>query len=403
MFYRTSNLFGLLFSTDAEGEIYGKSGPSIRDSLNISDRYYFEALRNNPHQQFSIGNLVETRTTGKNAFHVAISLLDKQGRFAGIVAQQILLEQDLSDALEDVMNHGKAQTYTYAANNQVSFVYPSAVLNNTNVLFNHELLIKVIDKEDSTRGSLKINGDQVRSNDNFYAGYAWSPQLQIYTVSILPESTIFYDFVHSNLWSAIVGLFSFLIATTLFIVLYIQSKQMDTSQFESTHDSLTGISNRRSLDEEFEKLRRESMRMGQPISVLFMDIDHFKVVNDTYGHEMGDRVLRAVAMSIKATLKRPLDICCRWGGEEFVAILPRTDEQGALKIANDIMAVIRRLRVTEGEITLEPITISIGIKTATINAENVHDDLIDMADKAMFKAKQDGRDRVVVYQPSLKH
>ncbi len=402
MFYRTSNLFGLLFSTDTEGEIYGKSGPSIRDGLNISDRYYFESLKNNPNQQFSIGNLVETRTTGKNAFHVAISLLDKQGHFAGIVAQQIL-EQDLSEALEGVMNHGKAQTYTYAVNKQMAFVYPSAVLNDKNLLINHELLLKVIDEEDSTRGSLKITGDQIGRVNNFYAGYAWSPQLQIYTISILPESSVLYDFARNNLWTAIVGLFSFLIATILFVVLYFQSKQMGVSQFESTHDSLTGLNNRRSLDEEFERLCRESMRMKQPISVLFMDIDHFKVVNDAYGHEVGDRVLKAVATSIKSTLKRPLDVCCRWGGEEFVAILPHTDEQGALKIANDIMAAIHRLKITEGEIALEPVTISIGIKSATINADNVHDDLIDMADKAMFKAKLDGRDRVVVYRAGIHH
>lgn len=132
-----------------------------------------------------------------------------------------------------------------------------------------------------------------------------------------------------------------------------------------------------------------------------MDIDHFKIVNDTYGHETGDRVLKAVASAIQSQLNRPLDLCCRWGGEEFVAVLPRTDEHGALKIANDIMSAIQALKVTEGDTMIDQITISIGIASVTVNADNVRDDLIDMADKAMFKAKLEGRNRIVLYRPGL--
>ena len=82
-------------------------------------------------------------------------------------------------------------------------------------------------------------------------------------------------------------------------------------------------------------------------------------------------------------------------------MLPRTDEQGALKIANDIMSAIQALKVTEGDTMIDRITISIGIASVTVNADNIRDDLIDMADKAMFKAKLEGRNRIVLYRPGL--
>lgn len=197
------------------------------------------------------------------------------------------------------------------------------------------------------------------------------------------------------------GLVSFLIIVWLFIRLFRQASFLDESNFKSTHDVLTGLYNRRELDDVFERLWRESMREQSPISALFMDIDHFKIINDTYGHETGDHVLQAVASTIQSQLNRPLDLCCRWGGEEFVAVLPRTDEQGALKIANGMMSAIQGLKVTEGMITIDRITISIGIASEIVNADNVHDNLIDMADKAMFKAKLEGRNRVVLYRPGL--
>lgn len=395
MFYRTSDLFGLLFCTDSEGNLEGKSAESIRDDVNLSDRYYFQSLKAQPYQQFSIGNLVQTRTTDKQAFHLAMSLQDKEGRFAGIIAQQIL-EQDLSAALEGVMDHGDERTYAFAQNHLIAFAYPSTVLDESNTQPNAEPLLKILDKEPNVRGYLKINGDQIGLDSNVYVGYAWSPQLQIYTASVLPESSIYFDFAKKNLSTAILGLISFLIATALFIVLYNQSKQIEASHFASTHDRLTGLSNRRVMDEEFERLRRESMRAQQPISVLFMDIDHFKAVNDTYGHEIGDVVLKAVAQGIQNNLHRPLDLCCRWGGEEFLAVLPNTPLEGALSIANNIMNTIRSIDLKVDLHHIKGITISIGICSQTVNADNRFDDQVEMADRAMLKAKADGRDRIVV-------
>lgn len=398
--YTTSDLFGLLFCTDAQGNLYGKSGPSISDGANVSDRYYFQNLKTHPYQQFSIGNLVQTRTTDKKAFHLAMSLLDRQGGFAGVVTQQIL-EEDLSNALQSVMNHGDDQTYTYAPNGQVAFVYPASALHDMNAQPNPELLLKIIDRERRARGSVKISADQVGLTGNIYTGYAWSPKLGIYTVSILSESRLRYDFLNQNVSTAVFVALSFLIVSALFARVYNQAKKLEASHFASTHDALTGLSNRRAMDEAFERLLRESMRAQQPISVLFMDIDHFKVINDTFGHEIGDEVLKAVAHSIQDNLHRPLDLCCRWGGEEFVAVLPDTPLEGAQSIANRIMKTIRSIDLMVGARHIQGITISIGIASQIVNNENHHDDLVGIADRAMLKAKADGRNQIVVDSDSV--
>lgn len=394
-FYRQSDMFGLLFCTDAEGRLYGKSGQSIRDGVDLSDRYYFQALKTHPYQQFSIGNLVQTRTTNKKAFHLAMSLQDRLGNFAGVITQQII-QQDLSDNIQGIINNDSDQTYTYAPNGEVAFVYPSSALDDKSIVPNAAHLLKIVDEERLAHGAIKISGDKVGLSGNIYAGYAWSPQLGIYTISILPESRLFFDFAQHNLSTAIFGVLSFLIATALFIRLYSQALKLESSQFCATHDTLTGLSNRRAMDEEFERLRRESMRAQQPISVLFMDIDHFKVVNDTYGHEIGDVVLKAVGQGIQNNLHRPLDLCCRWGGEEFLAVLPDTPLEGALSIANHIMNTIRSIDLKVDSHHIKGITISIGICSQTVNSDNLYDDQVEMADRAMLKAKADGRDRIVV-------
>jgi diguanylate cyclase (GGDEF)-like protein len=172
----------------------------------------------------------------------------------------------------------------------------------------------------------------------------------------------------------------------------------NTLAMELSHlDSLTHLKNRRALDSELPTLWKESIRSQKPISALFIDIDHFKIFNDSYGHERGDKALQAVANTIKSSINRPLDLCCRWGGEEFVAVLPNTDEYGAILLANTILAAVRALRFNFiPDINLQ-ISVSIGVATMLVTESNKTDDLIDMADKAMYMAKQKGRDGYVVY------
>lgn len=394
--YNTTDLFGLIFCTDAEGKRYAGNTIIPNEHIDLSDRYYFKDLQEHPYKAYIVGDLVHTRSTDEMAFHLAMPLQDAHGHFAGIIAQQ-LQEDELSSTLQTMMNHGEDRIYTYAANREVSFVFPASEIFNTTARPDAKQLINIIEDQRTAHGTMKISGDRINLPHNTYAGYAWSPLFGIYTVALLPEGSIIRTFLQRNLFTLLYSIVSFLIVTGLFFWLYRQAGTLEFTQFASLHDALTGLSNRRAMDEEFKRLWRESMREHRPISVLFMDIDHFKKFNDTYGHEVGDKVLCAVAGAVRQSLHRPLDLCCRWGGEEFVAVLPNTPLEAAKLIANHIMDRVRSLQLTEGDQRIDGITISIGIASLTVNTDNLHDDLIDMADRAMLKAKAGGRNQIMVH------
>jgi len=162
-------------------------------------------------------------------------------------------------------------------------------------------------------------------------------------------------------------------------------------------DALTGISNRRSFDERLAMEWDRAQHTGQPLSLLLIDIDHFKRVNDTYGHQIGDLCLRHTAQILRSTFDRPADLIARYGGEEFAILLPETDSFGAFSVAGTIRAALAKEAVpTSG--FLCPITVSIGVSTWNAdehaNPAFYPGELLRSADRALYRAKQNGRNRV---------
>lgn len=173
-------------------------------------------------------------------------------------------------------------------------------------------------------------------------------------------------------------------------------RQRDLLTRLSHLDGLTGIPNRRALDEALEREWRRGTRSLRPLSLLMIDIDHFKAYNDSCGHLLGDDCLRAFAQSLKVPLGRAADFVGRYGGEEFLAILPETDEAGAQIVANEILEGIAQLAIPHPASPLGPIvTASIGVATSVANREYEYTRLLQEADKALYQAKQEGRNRIV--------
>lgn len=157
-------------------------------------------------------------------------------------------------------------------------------------------------------------------------------------------------------------------------------------------DPLTGISNRRRFDEMLGFEYQRAQRLHEPLSLLMIDIDHFKQFNDTYGHPVGDDCLRAVATALDQTLRRPGDLVGRYGGEEFAVLLPGTPLAGAIIISERIRAAVARLPIPGAAGTL---TVSIGGATILAPIDTAGPaDLIRSADGALYQAKRDGRDCV---------
>ena len=167
----------------------------------------------------------------------------------------------------------------------------------------------------------------------------------------------------------------------------------ETLRTQSIRDPLTGLFNRRFLIEALERECRRSVRASRPLSVLMIDIDHFKIFNDTFGHEAGDLVLREVGTMLR-TFFRGEDVACRYGGEEFALVLSDTTAEGAIARASDLLMRVRQLRPTLGRKMLGPVSISVGVAALPEQASDA-EGLLRIADRALYRAKREGRDRVV--------
>lgn len=167
----------------------------------------------------------------------------------------------------------------------------------------------------------------------------------------------------------------------------------------SDHDALTGVLNARGFAEACERLIRLGERRETPYAVLFIDLDHFKRVNDRFGHDAGDNVLRVVANSLRTRLRQS-DLVGRVGGEEFVAFLPDTDAQGALQLAESLRQDIQACHPRVSDACELEITASIGVATCLPGQVEL-DPLQRQADMAMYRAKALGRNRVTLFESSL--
>jgi diguanylate cyclase (GGDEF)-like protein len=163
-------------------------------------------------------------------------------------------------------------------------------------------------------------------------------------------------------------------------------------------ESLTGCFNRRAFYELFPRESDRSRRLGQGIAVVFLDVDHFKTINDRLGHEVGDRVLQQLALRVQGVI-RETDLLFRWGGEEFVILLSHTVPDDAFSLAERVRAAIADRPFLPSEIT-PPVTVTASLGTSgTTTYPVAPDDLLTHADAACYKAKEQGRNRVVVGEP----
>ncbi len=166
-------------------------------------------------------------------------------------------------------------------------------------------------------------------------------------------------------------------------------RAMAASELQATTDPLTGLLNRRSLEAELARLRDH----GVEYAVAFLDLDHFKELNDTYGHETGDRALRSFARIVRRAV-RDTDLVCRYGGEEFVVVFARSDAAAAEPVLHRMVQSLADA-ARSGEVP--PFTVSVGLADSGLAMDAT--DVIRHADEAMFRAKQAGRDRIVLAEP----
>jgi diguanylate cyclase (GGDEF)-like protein len=173
---------------------------------------------------------------------------------------------------------------------------------------------------------------------------------------------------------------------------------LESTKQQANVDELTGLYNRRFVEDYARKLLAMARRQGHPLGIIMMDLDHFKEINDIYGHEVGDRVLRQFAKTVTHAV-REANVAARYGGEEFLIVLPETAPQGCMLVAERIRKAVERMVVPSGtEKPLPQLTVSLGIAVYPEHGQGL-EELLQASDKALYESKRAGRNRSTLYVP----
>jgi len=173
-------------------------------------------------------------------------------------------------------------------------------------------------------------------------------------------------------------------------------KLRDDLRQQAIHDPLTGLCNRRYLEENLGRELHRAWRGNSPLCVVMLDLDNFKAFNDTFGHDGGDSLLRELAHMLREKLRKS-DISCRYGGDEFVLVLPDSSLADTRQHVEQIRVLVKELQIKRGGPPLETITVSAGVAGAPEHGSTAAE-LLQAADNAMYAAKRAGGNRIVVYQ-----
>jgi diguanylate cyclase (GGDEF)-like protein len=393
--------FLLTLYIDEQGMLRATSREVYKSPINLSDRLYFLKLKNDPKKKVAVGNLVIARTTGLLTFHVSVPIVDKNGNFRGVLAQQLVANDINAIVAKSLDGLSGLEILVHIGAGNLALSYPSLEQDAVDK-GKYKYISEYIIANGQSAGLVEVPTSKALIK-SLYVGYASSKKFDIETMVTLPKENLIAEFIRQNLALLISMIFVLLALTGIIWRFYRNAIEIEMTLEISYSDPLTQLKNRRAFDLEFPRVWKVSMRTKQAISALFIDIDHFKIFNDQYGHECGDTALKAVADAIQACVSRPLDICCRWGGEEFAVVLPDTSEQDAILLAKKIMQAVREIHFNFSCEVQPKITVSIGIASIVVTEENQTDDLIDMADKAMYQAKQSGRNRYALYSDHNSH
>jgi diguanylate cyclase (GGDEF)-like protein len=229
--------------------------------------------------------------------------------------------------------------------------------------------------------------------------YVWrNGAMQLSVLVGKPASTIYGMWRKQALWIGLVmlTLIVFVVTVTLFLAREIGRRARAEDRLEelATTDALTGLRNRRKFDAAIDLEWRRAIRQSRPVALLLIDADHFKIFNDTFGHQPGDQALMAIAGCIQSAASRSGDCAARYGGEEFAVLLPGVSAQDALAVAEKI-----RVRVEQLPAAPAVLTVSIGIASVMPIITMEWTDLVEAADKALYAAKAAGRNQSMIATP----
>ena len=358
--------------------------------------WYTAAVKN---RKTSISDIYIDYETNEPALSVSSPVYNRNRSFRGVLSADLLL-RTLSEKLKNIRVSGKGYAVLIDSTG-IALVYPDKNYIGKNLVDRPETSDVIKDIIRKKQGRVVYN-----DGTDKLAVFTQVPSSGWILGIVLTKDEVYADLRMLALKFSLLFLISLIIVIltskyfagklTYFMQLLEKTVESRTSELQekiseveylSLTDPLTGISNRRKIESVLKSEIDRTARTGNPVSVIIIDIDHFKHFNDTYGHGTGDKILKKFAETIISSI-RVIDSAGRIGGEEFLIVCPETDVNGAYLVAEKLRTAIESMRVE----SLESITASFGC--AALHSGENSDNLISRSDKALYKAKDNGRNRV---------
>lgn len=385
---------GEVLLLDANGAVIADSSTLWPTPRNFANRDYFQAHQRNAQAGLFISRPFKIHCACDQVWRIAFSrrVSGPDGEFAGVAVATMRLAY--FDQLFNRLTIGNGSSVN--------------LLNNRGILLAQQPLLErdMIDKDLSERPNFKR---MLREGEgSFRAISAITGKERLYTFSNVGElplivvvalsaEDVFAPWERAALLTS--GATGILCIGLLWLSWMLRRElrrryrtERILSELAAT-DALTGLANRRVLDERLRLEWDRTQRAADPLTLLMIDVDHFKAFNDRHGHHGGDEALRTVAQVIGTNIRRPADLAARYGGEEFAVVLPHTDAKGAWVIAEHIRSSIEHLPRVAGD--ERPITVSIGLSSWDKRSRMSLEALLLSADRALYEAKHTGRNRIV--------
>ncbi|MBB3017774.1 diguanylate cyclase (GGDEF)-like protein [Microvirga lupini] len=390
----SANFMTALLLVDSNGDLIADAGPVIASrSLNVSDREYFTVHKNTQHLGLYVSRPYQSRAPhGDLAIGISRRLSDSGGGFAGVVMGSIALNT-INQRFEHLSLGQQGAINLFRGDGVLLTRYP----------FDESQINQDLGGSPHVQRLLKDKAgtfDSVSPIDGVHRIISFG-RLEKYPLVLTVALSVDEVFAAWERKALVLSLVTLVLCCAVVGLTFVFQRELKRRTRAETKlrriartDDLTGLPNRRAFRETFEREWRHAIRSGSALSVLFIDADYFKSFNDRYGHGRGDEVLRAIAGTLDASIRRPRDIAARYGGEEFAVILPETNLTGAMRIADTIRQTIATMAVTHEGSPYHIVTVSIGVASARPSRGSERNTLFEAADQALYRAKAAGRNAV---------
>jgi len=372
---------------DQQGDAIAKSLRPDPRGLNYADREYFRYHAANPDRGSFIGARIQSKIDGNYSITVTRRINNPDGTFGGIAVASVSLSF-FQDLFRRVQARSGGVITLLDDNNALlarSPPVPATMWQNPGV-------DRLWDERTDDHGTRSFS---YRSRVDGIWRRGSAQRLSRFPMMTLVSQSE-WDVQRS--WRMELMTHAVIVVCVISVLIILGRQALLASRMlamRAMYDGLTGLPNRRAFDETLEHEVRRAARSGQPLSIVLIDVDHFKSYNDHFGHPEGDECLRLIARTIQAGLRRSGEFAARFGGEEFVVLLPGTDHIGAFTVAESIRLAVRTTAVPQAPGIGSVVTVSAGVSTIKPgHAGEASQTLVRVADAALYAAKAAGRNTV---------